>query len=56
MENTINESQSRNAAKVAGFAAAIALTGALAVKAKRTVVERLNERKTRRNAPLTVEQ
>jgi len=27
MENELNESQSRNAAKVAGFAAVIALTG-----------------------------
>jgi hypothetical protein len=33
MDTTINESQSRNAAKVAGFAAVIALTGTLAVKA-----------------------
>lgn len=46
MENTINESQSRNAAKVAGFAAAIALTGTLAVKSVRFAKAKLASRKT----------
>lgn len=35
MENTLTETQSRNAAKVAGFAAVIALTGVAAAKVVR---------------------
>lgn len=55
MENTITESQSRNAAKVAGFASAIALVGVAAVKAKRAVAQRRADRRARREAPLTQE-
>lgn len=50
MENDITESQSRNAAKVAGFAAAIALTGALAVKAVRFGKAKLAGRRTAKHA------
>lgn len=53
MENTTNSSQSRNAAKVAGFAAAIALVGTGAVKAKRAVGARRQARRDRRAAHLT---
>jgi hypothetical protein len=46
MENFDNESQSRNAAKVAGFVAAIALTGTLATKAVQYGKAKLAGRKT----------
>lgn len=52
MDNTLNESQSRNAAKVAGFASAITLVGVLAVKAKQAVSRR---RKAKIQQPLTTE-
>lgn len=47
MDNDLNETQSRNAAKVAGFAAAIVLTGALATKAVRFGKAKLAGRKAK---------
>lgn len=47
MENTINESQSRNAAKVAGGVAAIALVTTAVVKSVRFAKAKLAGRKTR---------
>lgn len=43
--DTITEAEARNAAKVAGFAAVITLTGALAIKAQRVVAARIRERR-----------
>lgn len=53
-ETTMTDAQARNAAKVAGFAAVIGLTGTLAIQAKRSIAERI---KNRRHTPkhLTVE-
>lgn len=48
---TENESQSTSAAKVAGFAAAIALTGALAIKSVKFVSRRVKARHLKTAAP-----
>lgn len=53
MENTTTTSQSRNAAKVAAFAAVIGLTGTAAVKAKQAVARRREGFRARRAEHLT---
>lgn len=53
MENTTNESESRRAWKVATYASAITLVGVAAIKTKHAVGNRLQNRRDRRNAPLT---
>lgn len=45
MENDLTESQTRNAATVAGFAAAIALTATGVLQAKRYVSRRVHARR-----------
>jgi hypothetical protein len=46
MENDFNDSQSRRAAKVAGFASAIVLVGAASIKVGRFVTRKLADRRT----------
>lgn len=53
MDTELTESQSRNAAKVAGFAAVIALTGVAATKAVRFGKAKLAGRKPKHVAPVT---
>ena len=51
-DTTLTESESRNAAKVAGALAAIALVGTLTIQARRFVTRRRSEIRARRAAHL----
>lgn len=55
MNVTSNNSQSRNAAKVAGFASAITLIGVAAVKAKHFVTRKRSARRATPAPPVVVE-